>query len=156
MHFPIICLENVDTPVENWVDDLPYDDATLNNHTDYYGEKYNDEDRHYEIFHLRWFFEGFADLDLEKETITFKDEHTCRIHLNNYYYDIAEGLYKKADDDHIRWYDFYQAANYYKDNNTLFYLSDSGYAQTSMSFVDDCPYRAGKTYRIGNIFEAHI
>ena len=158
MHFPIICLENVDTPVEDWVDCLPYDDKTLQEHTDYYGEMYNAEDRKNAIKSswLTMFFHDFADLDVEKETVTFKDEKTCDRHRMRYYRELAEELYDKAQDNHIRWYDFYQAANEYNDNSILFYLADDGYAQASMPFVDDCIYHAGKTYRIGNIFDAHI
>ena len=156
MHFPIICLENVDTPVEDWCDDLPYDDKTLQEHTDYYGELYNAEQRRETIYRLGLFFKGFADVDPDKETVTFKDEKTCDRHRMSYYYELAEELYHKAEDGKIKWFDFYQAATEYNDYSTLFYLADGGYAQTSMSFVDDCIYNAGKTYRIGNIFDAHM
>ena len=157
MHFPIIVIEDVDNLPINWCRDLPIDDKTLQEHTDYYGEIYTPSERK-EVIKAKWFtdfFDGFADVDTKKETITFKDKDTCRKHLMDYYKELAEELYDKAQTESIRGYDFYCAAMEYKGYPELFYLAKENYAQTSADFVGDSVYMAGKIYRIGNIFDAH-
>jgi len=158
MHFPIIALENVETLKKDWCDDLPFDDKTLQEHTDYYGDVYNSEERR-DVVNSDWFAElldGYATLDKKRYTITFHDVDTCRRHFEEYLEDLTKELYEKAKNHTLNGYHLYVAANEYKGCSALFYLSDDGYAQTSFDFLDDATYRAGKTYKIGNIFDAHM
>lgn len=156
MHFPIIILEEPSTNVEDWSIDVPYDDACIREHTDYTGDMYTPAER-YDVINSTWLKElldGFATLDTEQQTITFLDKETCFKHFQSYLRETIENLHEKADAGELRGYQMYLASQEYKGFSTLF-VTD-GYAQTSFDFADDAPYRAEKTYKIGNIIDAHI
>lgn len=155
MHFPIICIEKLDTPKEEWVANLPYDDRTLNEHTDYYGEMYTKEER-LDVIRSKWLkdlFDGFATVDARKGTITFLDQDTVARRFKDYLINITEELYNKAKVHNLHAYELRLAGIEYKGFSTLFYKD---YGQTSFDFIDDAKYMAGQTFRIGNIFDAHI
>lgn len=155
MHFPIICIEEMSTPRKDWVNVLPYDDRTLNEHTDYYGEMYSPSER-LEVIRSHWFktlFEGYATIDAKKQTITFFDRETVERRFKDYLLNVTEELYEKAKCHNLRAYELRLAGSEYKGYYILFYKD---YGQTSFDFIDDAKYMAGQTYRIGNIFDAHI
>mgnify|MGYP007069845489 CR=1 FL=1 len=155
MHFPIIKIEPIDLAREAWDFDLDYGDECLNEHTDYYGEIYNDEDRRDVITSdwLRELLDGIATIDTEKETITFLDKQTILNTLNDYYLEQAKTLFEKAAQQRISRDDFRKAGERFRDFNTLF-VED--YGKTSLDFVGDAEYNAGETVQIGNIFDAHF
>lgn len=155
MHFPIICIENLDTPKRDWVTDLPYDDKTLCEHTDYYGEMYTKEER-LDVIRSKWLkdlFDGFATIDAKKGTITFLDQDTVSRRFKDYLINLTEDLYEKAKVHKLLGYELYFAGSSFKGFDTLFYKE---YGQTSFDFIDDAKYMACQTYCIGNIFDAHI
>ena len=157
MHFPIIALEKIDTPVEDWAVDLPYDDATLHRFTDYAGELYSDEERK-RVINSEWFknlFDGYADVDTEKETITFYSVEKCAESFKRYLREKTEELYNLALDNKLTGFELKWSGVEYNHYPELFYV-DGSYVQTSFDFIDDARYYAGETLRIGNIFDAHF
>ena len=155
MHFPIICIEDLDTPIEDWNIDLDCEDSVLNYHTDYYGELYSKEERK-EVINSDWLkelFDGIAVIDTDKETITICDEKTVRHTLEDYFEETLEHLYKMAKAHRLQGYDLRNAGFEYKGFWTLFYYH---YGMTSLGFVEDAVYYARKTFKIGNIFDAHV
>ena len=154
MHFPIIKLEPIDLPREDWDIDLNYEDCCLNRHTDYYGDIYNEEDRR-KVITSDWFRElldGIATIDTEKETITYCDKETIQNTLYDYYLQQAQDLFEQAGQQQISGYDFRCAGTKFRRFDTLF-VED--YGMTSLDFVEDAIYYAGETRQIGNIFDAH-
>ena len=160
MHFPIITIENFDTPVEDWETDLDYEDSTLNYHTDYYGEMYSEEDRktYIESGSLEQILDGIATVDRENEAITFLDAETIRSTIGNYFEEVLYELRKKAEEGNLCGYELRKEGYYWRDWYTMFYDMTEGYGhgETSMDFVEDAKWKAGRTVRIGNIFDAHI
>lgn len=155
MHFPIIKLEPIDVPSEDWCTDLSYEDSVLNENTDYYGELYNDEDRR-NVITSEWLEElldGIATIDKKKETITFLDKDTIKRTLNAYYSELTSELHDKAESGNLEAYDLRRASKKFRDDETLFYI-DWGF--TSLDFAEEAMYRAGETYKFGNIFDAHF
>lgn len=155
MHFPIIKIEPIDLAREDWDIGLGYEDATLNEHTDYYGELYSPEDRK-AVIESKWFkelFAGIATIDTEKETITFLDRGTIEKTLQDYYLEAAKSLYYEAQKERVSGYSFRSAGERFRDFYPLFV---EGYGMTSLQFVENAPYRTGQTVQIGNIFDAHF
>ena len=155
MHFPIIKIEPIDLPRGDWDVDLNYEDSCLNENADYYGEIYPADWRR-EVIESDWLRElldGIATIDTEKETITFLDEQTIQNTLYDYYFQTARDLFAKAGDSCVSGYDFRNAGKRFRGFYTLF-VED--YGKTSLQFVEDAVYYAGKTRQIGNIFDAHF
>lgn len=156
MHFPII---EISTKEERRFDSGAsiYEDATLQYYTDYYGEEYADIERK-DTISCGWFeefFKGLGEVDVEKETVTLYDEFTIRKTLDDYFASVCEKL-DELKNEKLIWRRFYALRNYgtcYKDESTLFFLDGAGY--TSMQFVEDLIYNAGKTLYIGQIYDAH-
>ena len=154
MHFPIIKIEPLDLPREDWDVDLP-EDATLCDNTDYYGDIYSAGDR-YVVIRTTWLKElldGIATIDEDAETITFLDRDTIRETTQSYYKDLTEKLSEMAEDGKMSQYDLWVASRRFRDFYTLFYID---YGMTSLQFVDEAIYYAGQTMQIGNIFDAHF
>lgn len=155
MHFPIIILENPETDVDNWQTVLD-GDACIESHTDYTGDLYNEQERK-DAINSPWFsgmLDGFATLDTEKETITFFDQEKCKRRFNDYMEYVTGNLYKLAQEHKLNVYDLKDAGDFYKDYWFLFVVES--FAETSFEFIYNAQWRAGKTYRIGNIFDAHV
>lgn len=155
MHFPIIKIEPIDLAREDWDIHLDYEDACLNEHADYYGELYSEEDRR-EVIESEWFkkmLEGIATIDTEKETITFLDKRTIQNALNDHYLQSAKELLERANQQRVSGYNFRSAGSRFRGFYTLF-VED--YGKTSLEFVEDAQYYAGETRQIGNIFDAHF
>lgn len=154
MHFPIIKIEPIDLAREDWDDYLNYEDATLNENTDYYGELYTPEERRkvIESGWLKELLEGIATIDTENETITFLDKETISKSLNRYFRERAAELLERAEQGRMRGYDFRDAGANFRGFYTLFV---DGYGKTSLDFVEGALYYAGETKQIGNIFDAH-
>lgn len=155
MHFPIIKIEPIDLAREDWDIDLDYEDACLNENTDYYGEIYPPEARR-EVIESEWFkemLEGIATIDTETETITFLDKPTIQNTLYDYYLQSAKELLERASQQRVYGYDFRSAGSRFRGFYTLF-MED--YGKTSLDFVEDAQYYAGETRQIGNIFDAHF
>ena len=158
MHFPIIVLEEYETQPEDWLQELPVDDGCLLYNTDYYGEKY-DDDMRWGVIKSNWLkdvFEGIAIVDPVTECLYFQSEQTIRDTLKKYYTDGVDRLSNLIKTGAPMYYDVTSFGKRYKDDFTLYFSHKEGYAQTSLSFIDDAPYYAEKTLRIGNIFDAHI
>lgn len=154
MHFPIIKIEPIDLAREDWDIDLNYEDACLDEHTDYYGEIYSADERRAVIKSdwLKELLDGIATINTKDETITFCDSQTIKNTLYDYYLQKASELFEKAGQQEISGYDFRSAGARFRDFYTLF-LED--YCMTSLEFVEDAAYYAGETRQIGNIFDAH-
>lgn len=154
-HFAIIKLESIETEKKDFSQELPYDDATLNEHTDYYGDRYTEDERQ-NVIRSKWLqelFDGFAVIDTKKETITFLDGKTIRSNFQTALEEITKDLYEKAVAGELTGFSFRYAGIEYKEHATMFYL-DRGY--TSFEFIEDAEWHAGQTFKIGNIFDAHI
>lgn len=157
MHFPIIRLEKPETEKQDFTEHLPYDDYTLLSHTDYFGKVYNATERQH-VIRSAWLadlFKGIAILDTEAETITFLDDKTVTATFKDYLKELTESLAEKAEKGTLSGYELKMAGKEYKDCGILFCLPED-YVQTTMDFIDDARYMAGRTYKIGNIFDAHI
>ena len=161
MHFPIICIENMATPKEYW-HEPDREDFCLNKHIDYYGEQYSAEERK-DVITSGWLerlFDGIATVDSDAETLTFKDAKTIRFTIQDWFTDETERLHKMAVAGRLNAFDLRTAGEEFRGCLTLFYncMEDTGccYGLTSMDFVEDAKYFAGKTVAIGNIFDAHI
>ena len=155
MHFKIIKLEEKDTPKKEFATELDYNDACLNAHTDYYGDLHSSQERK-SVINSDWFknmFDGFATVDTKKETITFLDKDTVTRNFKEYLKELTKKLAKKAEEETLLASEIYFAASEYKGNPTLFYI---GYGITSFDLMDDARFFAGKTFKIGNIFDAHF
>lgn len=161
MHFPIIAIEKLDTPVAGWTLSLDYEDSCLLAHTDYYGDIYLPEQRK-EVIESDWLknlFDGIATINPNAETITFFDAKTIENTIRDVLNDKAKELYLMARKGNLRGFDLRYAGYHWRDFFTLFYNGTGTYAdygQTSMDFVEDSVYLAGQTVRIGNIFDAHF
>ena len=156
MHFPIISLEGVDTTVGEWGTSLPYDDPTLLEYSDYAGDLYNKRDRS-DVIHSRWLkdlFSGYAVIDDDKETIIFNDADTIRRTFREYLKDETRRLNGMAEDNDLSGYEFRSAGVRYNDCDAMFY--DGCMVYTSFQFIEDAVYLAGKTFRFGNVFDAHF
>ena len=159
MHFPIIVIEKLDTPIEDWVLSLDYEDRCLLEHTDYYGDMYLPEDRKavIESDWLKNLFDGIATVNPNAETITFLDEKTICHTIREWFVNEAEHLSHMAKAGRVSAFDFRYAGEHWRDFFTLFYnCTESEYGQTSMDFIENSVYLAGQTVRIGNIFDAHF
>lgn len=157
MHFPVIRLEKPETEKQDFTEHLPYDDYTLLSHTDYFGEVYNATERQC-VIKSAWLadlFKGIATLNTETETITFLDKETVTANFKDYLKKLTESLAEKAEKETLSGYELKMAGEDYKDCGILFCLPED-YVQTTMDFIDDARYMAGRTYKIGNIFDAHI
>lgn len=156
MHFPIIVLEDKDKKKEDWTKELSQEDATLVENTDYYGDRYTNDERK-NVIASKWlenFFEGIAIVNVEDESITFLDFQTIKKTLRTYYREVAKELTDFAEDGYLSGFIIRQAGKNFRDSDTLFVFENCGL--TSMQFIEDAPFYAGKTYKIGNIFDAHV
>lgn len=156
MHFPIIAIEDLETPKEEWCTDLPYDDPVILENTDYAGGIYSEEERD-SVIQSEWLqelFRGYAVVDPVTESLYFADIETVKTTWNNYLKELTKWLYEEAQAETLSHWDLCSAGKEYNNFSTLF-VKD-GCACTSLSFIYyfafDC---AGKTVRIGNIFDAH-
>ena len=155
MHFPIIVIEDIDVPKEAFITKLDYDDRTLCENTDYYGDIHEKKVRK-TIISSDWledFLDGIATIDVKNETITFLDKETIKENFQNYLLEAAKALCRKGREKKLSVFDFWTASRRYKDYPVLFYW---GHGLTSLDFVDDAALHAGKTFKIGNIFDAHF
>lgn len=154
MHFPIIEINSEKYKDEHF---SIYDDSTLQYYTDYYGEEYNSEER-MRLLESEWFnemFNGIGKVIPEKGIIQIFDEDTVRKTLNDYFSDVLEELEHHKEDDRI-WEKFFairNAGTEYKHCSALFFYNGCGF--TSMQFMEDVIYNAGKELYIGDIFDAH-
>ena len=155
MHFPIIKLEAVETRPEDWDTSLNEEDSVLCENTDYYGSIYSEEDRK-NVINSSWlwnFLRGIANLDVEKETITFLDKDIVEKTIQDYLVERLDILKDRAVEGKLRLYELRSLATDFRDCSTLFYYE---YGMTSFDFVDEGRYMPNTTFRIGNIFDAHI
>lgn len=157
MHFPIIQLcgdpEDIGvTPSEM------YEDSVIQSWTDYIGDKYTDEERDGVIKSewLKSLFEGIADIDPDKGTITFLSKDKITETLQKYFSDVIEKLSELDINESIYmlFWNLRDKGTHYKDCYFLFWKD--GYAQTSMGFIEDTPFNAGETLYIGDIYDAHF
>ncbi len=156
MHFPIIEIMS-----KKKAQDIPgpsiFEDATLEYHTDYYGEEYTEKER-MDVLTSEWFnkmFDGIGEVCPKEGIIRIFDEDTVRRTLNRYFEDVLESL-ADLKEEKIIWRKFYglrNAGEEYKHNSTLFFFD--GYGCTSMQFMEDIIYHAGKELYIYNIYDAH-
>lgn len=160
MHFPIIAIEKLDTPIENWVKSLDYEDQCLLEHTDYYGNMYLPEERKavIESDWLKNLFDGIATINPNAETITFRDADKIEETIQTWFVNETAHLSYLAHAGECRAYDLRSAGEHFRGNWTLFYdCTDScEIGLTSMDFIEDSVCFAGQTVRIGNIFDAHV
>lgn len=156
MHFPIIAIENLETKKADFVKSLNYDDATLNRWCDYYGEPYSEEDRK-EVIRSKWLkalFDGIAVINEEDETLTVLDRETVENTIKEYLINLTEDLHYKAEKGELSIFDIRFAAKEYKGYCTLFYVN--GYGQTTLEYIEGTQWLAGRTFKIGNVFDAHF
>ena len=154
MHFPIIKIEPIDLEREDWDIKLFRKDPVLKGNTDYFGEIYSESERR-QVIESAWLkklFEGIATIDTKEETITFLDRDTISTTLNEHFHDCANSLFAMEE---LSGFDFRQVGRHFRDYYTLF-VGVEGCGMTSVQFVEDAVFRAGNTFRIGNIFDAHI
>ena len=156
MHFHVIKFEKIDTPVEDFDTELPYEDPTLLRYTDYYGEIISAEERKAVInsVWLKDLFDGVATIDTKAETITFLDEKTIKKSFKEYLKGLTSEMADKAEKEKLSGFEFRYAGVEYKGAPTLFCIDD--YVQTSFSFIEDAFYHANETWKFGNIFDAHF
>ena len=154
MHFPIIKIEPIDLAREYWDIRLSRKDPVLKENTDYYGEIYSESERRkvIESSWLKKLFEGIATIDTKEETITFLDLDTISTTLNEYFHDCANRLFAMKE---LSGFDFRVVGSDFRNYYTLF-VGVEGCGMTSVQFVEAAIYHAGETFRIGNIFDAHI
>lgn len=155
MHFSIISLEDPSVDKADFLRELPFEDPTIEAFTDYYGDRYNASKRE-DVIKSWWLpklFEGIATIDTENETITFLDEDTIRMTLKDYLRECVEKINERFEDGKLDFFEFREIGRHYKGADTMFYLDD--HAETSADFMEDAIYRAGKSYKIGHIFDAH-
>ena len=155
MHFPIIAIEEMDTSREDWITELNYEDAVLCENTDYFGEMYNAQER-LKVIRSEWLknlFRNYATIDARKGTITFFDNDTCYVRFKNYLKRLTKSLHERAERDDLSAYEFRLAGKDYEDYSVMFYKQ--GYGYTSFMFLEDAHYYGSRTFRIGNIFDAH-
>lgn len=152
MHFDIICIEELDTPRENW--GYPdYGDTTLLAHTDYWSLDPSPEKYRQRLIKFEWLkdlFDGIADI-AEDGTLKFHSREEIEKKLSEYYDNVADQIQSEA---HMTQYKLKYFAESYKDYETLFYYKGTGY--TSLEFMDEARFFDGKTLVIGNIYDAHI
>lgn len=156
MHFPIIAIESLETKKTDFVKSLNYDDATLNRWCDYYGEPYSKEDRK-GIIKSKWLkdlFDGIAVINEEEETLTILDKETVDNTIKKYLVNLTEELHDRAENGELTMFDLRFAAKEYRGYCTLFYTN--GYGQTTFEYIEEMPWLAGRTFKIGNIFDAHF
>lgn len=154
MHFPIIAIESLETDKADFIKDLPYEERTLESNTDYYGDMYDPKNR-LKVIRSKWLkslLKGYATVNARNQTITFLDAETIRKNFKRYLEKTTEELHRKATKGKLSGYDLLNAGNRYNNFSTMFYWD---YGQTSFDFIEDAEYHAGKTVRIGNIFDAH-
>lgn len=162
MHFPIICLSTEKHPAEDWDTNLDCQDTTLNYFTDYFGELYSAQERK-EAIESDWFkmlFDGFADLDTEKEEIRVFSKDVTRRALESHACSLIDHFESKMQEVNDRhnpiWHIFYEMranTQFYKDFWCIFVVD--GCAYPSMMFIEDMPFYADMTLYIENIFDAH-
>ena len=155
MHFPIIELTNHKLEAHDWIQEKDlWDDVFVESHTDYISDVDSAEERRGWLEWLPEFFEGLADVDLDKDEIHFKSKEEIEKTLDSYYREIVE---KMEDSDQKGWRRFFDIRRYgecYKDADAIFYAF--GCSQSSMQFIEDCYHYAGQTVYIGGVVDAHV
>ena len=155
MHFPII---EICSDKEQFGQSL-YSDPVLQYRTDYYGEEYSEEERKDFLNSpgFKDFFAGLAELDPAEGVLRVYDADTIRKTLVDYHEYLLDRL---SEIDYSQrglyamFFDLREAGNNYKDSDMLFFYN--GYGYTSMQFIEDLIFCAGKTLYIGQIFDAHV
>lgn len=155
MHFPIIEILGEGEWRGYSMQDM-YDDATINYFTDYFDEPYSKKEREDVINSgiFADFFKGVATVDPEKETITFLSRETIVGTLHDYYVNLVNNLAAPATSVSELFSELRFAGQYYKGDKMMFMFA--GYGRTSMQFIEDAPLLAGQTFKIGEIYDAHI
>lgn len=153
MHFPIIEIVSDKNELGKFG---IYEDVTLEYFTDYYGDEYSEEERIETIEQLKEFFDGLATVNVENGTVTVNSSGTIRHDLIEYHKKLLEKLRNEADKDESisrRFLELRKAGHFYKDDDAMFFYDGGGY--TSMQFVEDLVFSAGKILYIGKIYDAH-
>ena len=155
MHFPIIELTSVKLKGYDWMQakDL-WDDSFVNSHTDYISDVESSKERKEWLTWLPKFFEGIADVDLDKDEIHFKSEEEIKKTLDDYYREITEKMENTHEIGWRRFFDIRRYGECYKDADAIFYFC--GGCHSSMQFIEDCYHYAGKTLYIGGVVDAHV
>ena len=159
MHFPIIELTSEKLDAGDWMNEFSFiDDATALYYTDYTQEITEGERRHIIRVVLPVFFFGIADVDVEKEEVKFKSVKEIEKVLDSYLQDVVEKIeaerYALNKSASAKFYDLRCLGRKYKDSEMLIHFDGGTY--TSMQFIEDACYHAGKTLYIGGILDAHM
>lgn len=156
MHFPIVEILSDGEKKGQFSHIFDEGDTTINYFTDYAGEKYRKAERDYLIHgdNFADFFEGIANVDPEKETITFLSKETIVGTLHDYYVNLVNNLAAPATSVSELFSELRFAGEYYKNDSMMFIFA--GYGKSSMQFIEDAPYLAGQTFKIGEIYDAHL
>lgn len=155
MHFPIIEILGEGEERGYSIHGM-YEDTTLNYFTDYFGEPYSKTEREDVINSGLFadFFKGIATVDPEKETITFLSRETIVGTLHDYYVNLVNNLAAPATSISELFSELRFAGEYYKGDSMMFIFAGAG--KSSMQFIEDAPHLAGQTFKIGEIYDAHI
>lgn len=157
MHFPIIQLCSDPEDIGVTPSDMD-EDSVIQAWTDYIGHKYKSKERK-DVIKSAWLkslFEGIADIDTEKGTITFLSKDKIEETFRNYFSDVVNKLSNMDVNEPVSMLSFYlrDYGTHYKHCYSLFWKN--GYAQTSMGLIEDALYDADKTLYIGDIYDAHF
>ena len=156
-HFPIVELNSELRGPGEWIDDLSLlDNEVVNYYTDYVQDVTESERRDY----LAWlpnFFEGIADVDIEKLEVRFKSAEEIEKTLESYYREVMEMIEKDWCDAKMsvscKFYRLRRYGRKYKDSDMLIHFDGDTY--TSMQFIEDALDHAGETLYIGGVVDAH-
>lgn len=161
MHFPIIVLEALDAKTEDYTSDVWSEyDTTLLHWTDYTGDVYNEEDRK-RVLNSDWLieaFKGFVTIDKRNETISFlNNQADLREAFQDLQMQLACELANKAENKELSDCELRFPTRSVRDCYAMFYISSSeyNYTLTLYDLLAESPYLAGKTFKFGNIIDAH-
>ena len=155
MHIQIMNLEALETDRQNFRTSVNEEDKVIMEEVDYVGDMYNEEDRR-DAIESEWFerfFDGIAEVNMEKETVRFYERDVIEGTIRDYLRELTSEMAEAAEIGDLLVWDVISAGKYYKGDLTL--LCMEGVVYTSLGFIHEAPYLAGKTMRIGNIFDAH-
>ena len=156
-HFPIVELTSHKYEPCDWMDEMSLvDNEVVQYYTDYVQDITESERRDY----LTWlpnFFKGIADVDIEKLEVRFKSAEEIEKTLESYYREVMQNIESDlVDFKMLISTKFYRLRCYgrkYKGSDMLIHFDGSTY--TSMQFIEEACYYAGKTLYIGGIVDAH-
>jgi len=151
MHFPIIEILENDFSAKSIT--LNHDDPVLNANVDYIWEEYPEAERKVAIELLGKCLEGIANVDIQKETITFLGYSRIEETLDDYVEKIIRDVSNITSRAGIKFWHLRELATRYKRDYSLFWINGVGY--TSIEFVEHAIYHAGDTFKIGKIYDAH-